>query len=61
MTTVEKQTVLEAIENGWNDRIFIHYKQFVNPEAIRPQDDENWGKLVEELKSKVTPKEIKAK
>ena len=57
MTSSEKQTVLEAIENGWNDRVFIYYKQFINAEAVRPQDDDNWNKLVEELKSKVVKTE----
>ena len=59
MTKQESASVLEAIENGWNDRIFVHYQIWVNSTAVRPQDDESWSELVDELKAKVTPKESK--
>ena len=61
MTKQESALVLEAIENGWNDRIFNFYKALVDSNAIRPQDDESFNKLVAELKDKVTPKEPKIK
>ena len=61
MTKQESASVLEAIENGWNDRIFVHYQIWVDSTAVRPQDDENWNKLVAELKAKATPKETKTK
>ena len=61
MTKQESASVLEAIENGWNDRIFNFYKALVDSNAIRPQDDESFNKLVAELKDKVTPKEPKIK
>ena len=50
MTKQESASVLEAIENGWNDRIFNFYKALVDSNAIRPQDDENWEQLVTKLK-----------
>lgn len=53
MTKQQKTQVIEALENGWNDRIFIHYKELIDSNAVRPQDDYNWGKMVDELKSKV--------
>ena len=61
MTKQESASVLEAIENGWNDRIFVHYQIWIDSTAVRPQDDENWNKLVAELKAKATPKETKIK
>jgi len=61
MTKQESASVLEAIENGWNDRIFNFYKALVDSNAIRPQDDESFNKLVAQLKDKVTPKEPKVK
>ena len=61
MTKQESALVSEAIENGWNDRIFNFYKALVDSNAIRPQDDESFNKLVAQLKDKVTPKEPKEK
>lgn len=61
MTKQESASILEAIENRWDDRIFVHYQIWVDSTAVRPQDDESWSKLVAELKTKATPKETKTK
>jgi hypothetical protein len=61
MTKQESASVLEAIENGWIDRTFYHYQTFIDPKAQRPDTNEEWNSMVNELKAKATPKETKTK
>jgi len=53
--------IKEALDNGWNDRIFLHYKELVDPNAIRPQDEtgEEWKQIVSQLSALATPKPVK--
>jgi len=52
--------IKEALDNGWNDRIFLHYKELVDPNAIRPQDEtgEEWKQIVLKLTDLTAPNPI---
>lgn len=48
----------EALDNGWNDRLFQYYKENVDQNAVRPQDElgPDWNAILEKLKDIATPK-----
>ena len=47
--------VQEAIDNNWNDRIWYHYTELVDYNAVRPQCTEcaQWEIVIEKLQLKV--------
>lgn len=47
----------EALDNGWNDRLFQYYKELVNPNAVRPQneDGQEWNDMLAALRGIATP------
>lgn len=47
--------VQDAIDNNWNDRIWYHYTQLVDWDAVRPQctDCAQWAIVIEKLQAKV--------
>jgi hypothetical protein len=47
----------EALENGWNDRLFQYYKDLVNPNAVRPQNEfgQEWNDILGTLRGIATP------
>lgn len=49
------ELVKEALDNNWEDRIFMHYRELVDPHAVRPQDNKSqeWLDIVKSLKLKV--------
>jgi len=53
MTNLEKDMVLEAIENGWMDRTFYYYRLFVDSKAQRPDINTEWNDMINELKDKI--------
>jgi hypothetical protein len=51
------KNVKESLDNGWNDRIFQHYRELVNADAVRPQDTESkeWKDIIAALQLKIDP------
>ena len=61
MTKQDKELVQEALDNNWEDRLFYYYQVWVSANTVRPQDPEDFKKIVDELKRLVAPKESKSK
>jgi hypothetical protein len=63
MTKLEHQLVSDAITNNWDDRIFYHYKQHIDAEAVRPQDttSQEWLDIVAKLKVATSKVDTSAK
>lgn len=53
-----KELIKEALNAGWNDRLFHYYKQEVDINAVRPQDEnsQEWKDIIAKLESIATPK-----
>ena len=49
--------IKEALDNNWEDRIFMHYKDLIDPNASRPRDEytKEWLEIVEALQKYITP------
>lgn len=47
--------IKEALQAGWNDRIFLYYQQHVDANAVRPQDEtgKEWQDIVTSLQNLV--------
>lgn len=60
LTKQQTTDVIEALANNWNDRIFNHYKQLVDSEATRPQDElsQEWLAMIDKL-TKLTTTVVK--
>jgi hypothetical protein len=60
MTKKDTADILEALNNGWEDRLFQYYKIWINSETIRPQNFETFNnEIVTPLRKLVTPKVFK--
>ena len=55
-----KELIKEALDAGWNDRLFHYYKQYIDTNAVRPQDEnsQEWKDIVAKLQAIATPKPI---
>ena len=62
-----KELIKEAVQAGWNDRLFYYYQQVSDANAIRPQDEngQEWKSIIaflelyskaEDIKPVPTPK-----
>lgn len=53
-------TIKEALQAGWNDRLFHYYQQEVDANAVRPQDEnsQEWKDIIAKLEALATPKPI---
>ena len=60
---MDKKAIREALENGWSDKIFLYYQQYVNVNAARPQNEfsQEWQDILGTLAgiSKEEPKKEK--
>jgi hypothetical protein len=60
MTKKDTADILEALNNGWEDRLFQFHKIWINSEVIRPQDSETFNnEIVAPLRKLVAPKIFK--
>lgn len=52
--------IKEALNAGWNDRLFYYYQQEVDANAVRPQDEtsQEWKDIIAKLEAIATPKPI---
>ena len=57
-----KDLIQEALKAGWNDRLFHYYKQEVDQNAVRPQDEnsQEWKDIIVKLERLATPKPVTA-
>ena len=55
-----KALIKEALDAKWNDRLFHYYKQEVDINAVRPQDEnsQEWKDIIAKLEAIATPKVI---
>ena len=55
-----KELIKEALDAKWNDRLFHYYKQEVDANAVRPQDEnsQEWKDIIVKLETIATPKPI---
>ena len=55
-----KELIKEALNAGWSDRLFYYYKQEVDVNAIRPQDEnsQEWKDIIAKLETIATPKPV---
>lgn len=49
---MDKKAIREAIEKAWGDRIFLYFQQYVNPNAVRPQNEhgQEWNDILATLR-----------
>ena len=49
--------IKEALDNNWEDRIFMHYTNVIDPNASRPRDEytKEWQEIIEALQKYITP------
>ena len=55
-----KELIKEALDAKWNDRLFHYYKQEVDINAVRPQDEnsQEWKDIIAKLETIATPKPV---
>ena len=55
-----KELIKEALDAGWNDRLFHYYKQYIDANAVRPQDEnsQEWKDIIAKLETIATLKPV---